>query len=103
MLEPRILGHERQIRINLRGAVALPHRVNVAGDDICVGPAIDHFEIHRGVERVGKTIAEHPCQFLVADGRLDFGNGFFHGGAFEFSLRLGRAHDGETGFGRRLV
>jgi hypothetical protein len=68
LLQLRVFRHEGQVRPNLRGAVAQPHRVNVPGDHVSVGAAIDDLEINRGIERVRKTIAKHPREFLVADG-----------------------------------
>src|SRR5262249_13337027 len=58
LLERFVLLHQGQIRPDLRGAVAQPHRVDIARDDIGVRPAVNDFEINRGVERVGEAILE---------------------------------------------
>ena len=67
LLQGGIFLHQRQIRPDLRRAVAQPHGVDVAGNHVGVGPAIHHLEIHRRVERVREAILEQPRQLLVAD------------------------------------
>src|ERR1019366_3463035 len=61
------------------------HRINVASDHISVGPAIDHFEIHRRVEGVREAVLEHPGQLLVAHASLHGFDGPLHSAALEFA------------------
>ena len=98
LLQGGILLHQRQVGINLGRAVALPHRVDVAGDDVGVGLAVHRLKIDGGIQRIGETIPEHPCQFPVADGRLNLLNRSFHGHTLEFALGFRNAHHGKSGF-----
>ena len=81
-----VLARERQIGPDLRGGVAQPHGVDVAGNDEGVGLAFEGAGKDGGVERVGEAVAEHQAQLGIGDVRANAGDGGLDGGAGEAAL-----------------
>ena len=65
---------ELHVRPDLCARVAQPHGVDVARIDKGVGLAVQQAEMYRRVQRVGKTVLEHPRQVGIFQQCLDFGN-----------------------------
>ena len=97
LLQILIVLHEWQVGPHLCGTVAQPHGIYIAGDDVGIGAATHHFEIDRGVEGVGETVAKEPGGFGVFDVGLQGFDERFYGGAAEAALGQGHAYGGETG------
>ena len=67
LLQRFVFLDQRQVWPDLSGAVAQPHGINVASDDIGVGFAINDFKFNGGIEGIGKTIFKQPGQFWISD------------------------------------
>ncbi len=85
-----VFFHQGEIGPYLRGGIAQPHRVDVARDDERIGLPIDYLEIDGRIQRVRKTVLEHPRELLIADGRLHLGDRALDGRAREVTLRQWR-------------
>lgn len=57
-LKGGIVFHQGQVGPYLCGAIAQPHGIDVAGDNIGIGLTIDGFVIHGGIEGVGEAVFE---------------------------------------------
>ncbi|RZK16817.1 MAG: metal-independent alpha-mannosidase, partial [Hymenobacter sp.] len=95
LAQGRVLGHELQIRPYLGRAVAQPHGVEVAGNDVGIGPALAHAEGGGSVEGVGKAIAKQPAQLGVLHRSAKFRDGGLHGPAAKAALARRRPHHGK--------
>ena len=69
----------RQVGPDLRGGVAEPHGVDVAGVDEGVVVAVDGAEMDGRVERVGEAVFKHPRQLLVRERAFDAHDFFLYG------------------------
>src|SRR5581483_545739 len=68
-----VLG-ERKVGPHLRGGVAEPHRINIAGNDVGVRLALKTAWKDGGVQRVWKAMLKYPSQFRAAGRRAHLGD-----------------------------
>ena len=79
LLQRRVLLTQLHVGPHLRPRVAEPHGRNVARVDVGIGIAVRILAVvHRGVERVGEAVGEHPPQAFVGQKTAHAGDLPFH-------------------------